>query len=267
MKNQADVEKKIGGGDLVIGVIIFIILILIQFMVINKGSERVSEVTARFTLDAMPGKQMAIDADLNTGAITDAEAKKRREKIQEEASFFGSMDGAVKYVKGDAVAGLLITTINIVGGIIMGMTRQGMDITSALNKYAILTIGDGLVSQIPSLLISLSTGILVTKGSKDADFGTTLVSQLFGVPKGLYLVGAMLAILGFVTELCPCAKLPYNFRKIQRRFCQNQKILISIEGIQSPEFPRSSLRLCTFNGTVKQFRCHQRLHGFRLCQI
>jgi flagellar biosynthesis protein FlhA len=190
----------VGGGDLVIGVIIFIILILIQFMVINKGSERVSEVTARFTLDAMPGKQMAIDADLNTGA-TDAEAKKRREKIQEEASFFGSMDGAVKYVKGDAVAGLLITTINIVGGIIMGMTRQGMDITSALNKYAILTIGDGLVSQIPSLLISLSTGILVTKGSKDADFGTTLVSQLFGVPKGLYLVGAMLAILGFVTEL------------------------------------------------------------------
>lgn len=181
----------VGGGDLVIGVIIFIILILIQFMVINKGSERVSEVTARFTLDAMPGKQMAIDADLNTGAITDAEAKKRREKIQEEASFFGSMDGAVKYVKGDAVAGLLITTINIVGGIIMGMTRQGMDITSALNKYTILTIGDGLVSQIPSLLISLSTGILVTKGSKDADFGTTLVSQLFGVPKGLYLVGAI----------------------------------------------------------------------------
>ena len=191
----------VGGGDLVIGVIIFIILILIQFMVINKGSERVSEVTARFTLDAMPGKQMAIDADLNTGAITDAEAKRRREKIQEEANFFGSMDGAVKYVKGDAVAGLLITTINIVGGIIMGMTRQGMDITAALNKYAILTIGDGLVSQIPSLLISLSTGILVTKGSKDADFGTTLVSQLFGVPKALYLVGAMLAVLGFVTQL------------------------------------------------------------------
>ena len=191
----------VGGGDLVIGVIIFIILILIQFMVINKGSERVSEVTARFTLDAMPGKQMAIDADLNTGAITDAEAKRRREKIQEEASFFGSMDGAVKYVKGDAVAGLLITTINIVGGIVMGVTRQGMDITAALNKYAILTIGDGLVSQIPSLLISLSTGILVTKGSKDADFGTTLVSQLFGVPKALYLVGAMLAILGFVTQL------------------------------------------------------------------
>ncbi len=197
----ATLGQVFGGGDLVIGVIIFLILILIQFMVINKGSERVSEVTARFTLDAMPGKQMAIDADLNTGAITDAEAKRRREKIQEEASFFGSMDGAVKYVKGDAVAGLIITVINVVGGIIMGMTRFDLEIGAALNKYAILTIGDGLVSQIPSLLISLSTGILVTKGSKDADFGSTLVKQLFGLPKALYLVGAMLSILGFVTTL------------------------------------------------------------------
>ncbi len=193
--------EYVGGGDLVIGIIVFIILILIQFMVINKGSERVSEVTARFTLDAMPGKQMAIDADLNTGSITDAEAKRRREKIQEEANFFGSMDGAVKYVKGDAVAGLIITVINIVGGIVMGVTRQGLDITAAVNKYTILTIGDGLVSQIPSLLISLATGILVTKGSKDADFGTALIGQLFGIPKVLYLVGAMLSILGFVTEL------------------------------------------------------------------
>ena len=191
----------VGGGDLIIGTIVFIILILIQFMVINKGSERVSEVTARFTLDAMPGKQMAIDADLNTGAITDAEAKRRREKIQEEASFFGSMDGAVKYVKGDAVAGLIITVVNVVGGILMGVTRFDMEIADALNKYVILTIGDGLVSQIPSLLISLSTGILVTKGSKDADFGTTLVSQLFSIPKVLYLVGAMLSVLGFVTDL------------------------------------------------------------------
>ena len=193
--------EYVGGGDLIIGIIVFMIMILIQFLVINKGSERVSEVTARFTLDAMPGKQMAIDADLNTGAITDAEAKRRREKIQEEANFFGSMDGAVKYVKGDAVAGLIITVINIVGGIAMGVTRQGLDISAALDKYAILTIGDGLVSQIPSLLISLSTGILVTKGSKEADFGSTLVKQLFSIPKVLYLVGAVLAILGFLTEL------------------------------------------------------------------
>lgn len=191
----------VGGGDLIVGAIVFIILLLVQFMVINKGSERVAEVTARFTLDAMPGKQMAIDADLNTGAITDAEAKRRRDKIQEEANFFGSMDGAVKYVKGDATAGLIITAVNIVGGLAMGMLRQNLDFNTAINKYAILTIGDGLVSQIPSLLISLSTGILVTKGSKDADFGTVLVGQLFGVPKALYLVGAILAGLGIVTPL------------------------------------------------------------------
>ena len=191
----------VGGGDLVIGIIVFIILIIVQFMVINKGSERVAEVTARFTLDAMPGKQMAIDADLNTGAITDEEAKRRREKIQEESSFFGSMDGAVKYVKGDAMAGLLISAVNIFGGIAMGVLRQGMDISAALDKYTILTIGDGLVSQIPSLLISLSTGILVTKGSKDADFGTVLVSQLFGVPKVLYFVGSTIAALGILTPL------------------------------------------------------------------
>ena len=191
----------VGGGDLIIGTIVFIIIILIQFMVINKGSERVAEVTARFTLDAMPGKQMAIDADLNTGAITDEEAKRRRDKIQEESSFFGSMDGAVKYVKGDAVAGLIITAVNVIGGILMGVLRQNMEMGDALDKYVVLTIGDGLVSQIPSLLISLSTGILVTKGSKEADFGTTLVKQLFGIPKVLYIVGATLVLLGFVTPL------------------------------------------------------------------
>jgi len=191
----------VGGNDLIMGAIVFIILIIIQFMVINKGSERVAEVTARFTLDAMPGKQMAIDADLNTGAITDKQAKERRDKIQQEASFFGSMDGAVKYVKGDATAGLIITAVNIVGGILMGMFRQGLDFNTALNTYAVLTIGDGLVSQIPSLLISLSTGILVTKGSKDADFGAALISQLFGVPRTMYMVGAVLIGLGIVTPL------------------------------------------------------------------
>lgn len=191
----------VGGGDLIIGAIVFVILILIQFIVINKGSERVAEVSARFTLDAMPGKQMAIDADLNTGAITEEEARKRRNKIQEEASFFGSMDGATKYVKGDAVSGLIITLINVLGGTIMGVTRQGLSATEALQQYGILTIGDGLCSQIPSLLISLATGILVTKASKDADFGTVLVRQLFGIPKVLYLVGAALIFLGVVTPL------------------------------------------------------------------
>ncbi len=191
----------VGGGDLIIGAIIFIILLIIQFMVINKGSERVSEVTARFTLDAMPGKQMAIDADLNTGAIDDQEAKERREKIQKESAFYGSMDGAVKYVKGDAVAGLLITGVNLIGGIALAVLRRGMSISDALSSFAILTIGDGLVSQIPSLMISLSTGILVTKGSSDKELGETIIKQLFGLPKVLFIVGGMMTILGLFTDL------------------------------------------------------------------
>lgn len=191
----------VGGGDMVIGTIVFIILVIIQFVVINKGSERVAEVTARFTLDAMPGKQMAIDADLNTGAITEKEARERRNKIQEEASFFGSMDGATKYVKGDAAAGLIITFVNLIGGTIMGVTRGGMEFADAIQHYGLLTIGDGLCSQIPSLLISLSTGILVTKASKEADFSNILVSQLFGIPKVLYLVGASMIFLGIATPL------------------------------------------------------------------
>ena len=161
----------VGGGNLIIGVIIFVIIIIIQFIVINKGTERVSEVTARFTLDAMAGKQMAIDSDLNTGAITDKEAALRRKKLQQENSFFGSMDGATKFVKGDATAGLIITGINIIGGIAMGMLYGGMTINEALSKYTILTIGDGLSSQIPSLLISLATGILVTKASIEGELG------------------------------------------------------------------------------------------------
>ncbi len=191
----------VGGGDMIVGAIVFIILIIVQFMVINKGSERVSEVSARFTLDAMPGKQMAIDADLNTGAITDVEAQARRQKIQDEASFFGAMDGATKYVKGDATAGLLITMINIIGGVLMGVTRQGLDAMTALQQYGLLTIGDGLVSQIPSLLTSLSTGIIVTKVSKEADIGDVLVKQLFSVPKVLYMVGGAMAFLGIFTGL------------------------------------------------------------------
>lgn len=193
----------VGGNDMVIGTIIFVILLIVQFVVINKGSERVSEVTARFTLDAMPGKQMAIDADLNTGAITDEEAKKRREKIQMESSFFGAMDGATKYVKGDATAGLIITFVNLIGGTVMGMTRQGLNFQDALMQYGILTIGDGLSSQIPSLAISMATGILVTKASKEADFGQVLISQLFGIPKVLIMVGAVISFLGIFTPLNP----------------------------------------------------------------
>lgn len=191
----------VGGGNLVVGAIVFFVLVIMQLLVINKGSERVSEVTARFTLDAMPGKQMAIDADLNTGAITDEEAKERREKIQQESAFFGSMDGATKYVKGDATAGLVITVLNFVGGIAIGVLMNGMDINAAVQRYSILTIGDGLVSQIPSLMISLSTGILVTKGSKEADVGNILRRQLFSTPKVLNIVGIALIGLGLFTPL------------------------------------------------------------------
>jgi flagellar biosynthesis protein FlhA len=200
LKN-GDAGKVVGGGNLVIGIIIFIILIIVQFIVINKGSERVAEVTARFTLDAMAGKQMAIDSDLNTGAITDKEAAERRKKLQQENSFFGSMDGATKYVKGDATAGLIITGINLVGGIVMGMIYGGLSINDALSKYTILTIGDGLCSQIPSLLISLATGILVTKASSDGELGDEIVGQLFSMDRVLIMVGAALSVLGIFTPL------------------------------------------------------------------
>lgn len=214
----------VGGGSLVVGVIVFIILILIQFMVINKGSERVAEVSARFTLDAMPGKQMAIDADLNTGAITDEQAREKRQKIQDEASFFGAMDGATKYVKGDAIAGLIITLVNFVGGLATGVIFGGLEMNAALDKYTILTIGDGLVSQIPSLLISLSTGILVTKVSKEADISDIVFEQLFSIPKVLYIVGGSMAFLGIVTPLNTLIFLMYSAAFIATGYMIQTKI-------------------------------------------
>ena len=214
----------VGSGNLVVGVIVFAILVLVQFMVINKGSERVAEVSARFTLDAMPGKQMAIDADLNTGAITDEQAKEKRQKIQDEASFFGAMDGATKYVKGDAIAGLIITFVNFIGGLITGMIFSGLDMNTALQKYTILTIGDGLVSQIPSLLISLSTGILVTKVSKEADISDIVFEQLFSIPKVLYIVGASMVFLGIATPLDTIIFLAYGAAFIATGYVMQQKI-------------------------------------------
>ncbi|MCI9370697.1 MAG: flagellar biosynthesis protein FlhA [Lachnospiraceae bacterium] len=192
----------VGQADPVVGVVIFIIILIVQFMVINKGSERVAEVTARFTLDAMPGKQMAIDADLNTGAISDEQAKERRDKIQAESAFFGSMDGAVKYVKGDATAGLIITFVNIIGGVLSGVLRGGLDLVDALNQYVVITIGDGLVSSIPSVLISLATGILVTKAAKeDQDMAGMVFGQLFENARVLTIVGGVLIFLGVMTPL------------------------------------------------------------------
>jgi len=170
--------KFVGGNDLIVGFIVYIIIMLAQFIVITKGAERVAEVSARFTLDAMPGKQMAIDADLNSGLITEDQAKERRKRIQREADFYGSMDGASKFVKNDAIFGIITTAVNIIGGIVMGMVRHGDTLEQALSKYTILTIGDGLVSQIPALLISVATGIIVTRAASDDDLGSDLIKQL-----------------------------------------------------------------------------------------
>ncbi len=234
----------VGGNNIIVGAIVFIVLILIQFMVINKGSERIAEVTARFTLDAMPGKQMAIDADLNTGAITDKEARERREKIQEESSFFGAMDGATKYVKGDATAGLIITVINLVGGTVMGIMNQDLEIMDALMQFGILTIGDGLVSQIPSLLISLATGILVTKGNKTAEFTDGILKQLFGIPRVLLMVGVVLIFLGIATPLqwwLFCA-LGVIFVIASRKMEQNLSVASIEEEAQTPESEAEEIR-------------------------
>ncbi len=198
----------VAGGDIVIGCIMFIIITIVNMQVITKGSERVAEVTARFTLDAMPGKQMAIDADLNTGFIDEAEAKKRRKKIQDEAAFFGSMDGAAKFVKNDAMVGILITFVNVIGGMIIGVAMGGLEFSDALQKYTIVTIGDGLVSAIPSLLISTATGILVTKTSTEQEMSTTLTKQLLSSPLVLIIVGITITVLGIFTPMGVVVTLP-----------------------------------------------------------
>lgn len=198
----------VSGGNLVIGTIIFLIITIVNFKVITKGSERVAEVTARFTLDAMPGKQMAIDADLNTGFIDEEQAKNRRKKIQDEAAFFGSMDGASKFVKNDAVVGIMITGVNIVAGIIIGVVSKNLEFGVALERYTILTIGDGLVSSIPALLISTATGILVTKTNADDSMSDVILKQLAYSPMVLYVVGTTLIILGIFTPMGPIITFP-----------------------------------------------------------
>jgi len=185
-------------GNAVVGFVVFLILIVIQFVVITRGAERVSEVAARFTLDAMPGKQMAIDADLNAGLITDVEARTRRRTIESEADFYGAMDGASKFVKGDAIAGMIINVINLLGGIAVGVLMLGLDATTALQRFALLTVGDGLVSQIPALLISTATGIVVTRAATDGNLGQDLAAQLVRQPRVLYLTGATIGALGLV---------------------------------------------------------------------
>jgi flagellar biosynthesis protein FlhA len=189
------------GGSYIIGFIVFLIITVIQFVVITNGAGRVSEVAARFTLDAMPGKQMAIDGDFNAGLITETEARDRRRRLQREADFFGSMDGATKFIRGDAIAGLVITAINIIGGLVIGLLVMRMDIYEALHTYTILTIGDGLATQIPAVLVSTATGILGTRASAESSFGRELSRQFSSYPRVLFVVAAVFAVLGCVPAM------------------------------------------------------------------
>lgn len=203
--NAGDIINAFGefvvGGDYVIGFVIFIIIVIVQFLVITNGAGRISEVSARFTLDAMPGKQMAVDADLNAGIITEQEAKIRRKKLQQEADFYGTMDGASKFVKGDAIAGVLIVVINLLGGTVIGMLYHNMPAIDALKNYALLTVGNGLVNQLPALLISTASAIIVTRSSNETSLGEQLIGQLTSYPKILAISSGILFILGIIPSM------------------------------------------------------------------
>ncbi|MDQ0214285.1 flagellar biosynthesis protein FlhA [Oikeobacillus pervagus] len=196
------------GGNVVVGLVVFLILVIIQFVVITKGSERVSEVAARFTLDAMPGKQMSIDADLNAGMISEQEARERREKVSRESDFYGAMDGATKFVKGDAIAGIIIVLINLIFGMIIGVAQQDLGFAEAATRYSLLTVGDGIVSQIPALLISTATGIVVTRAASNGNLGEDIMSQLLAYPMMLYVAGGTIFLLGLTTPINDILTIP-----------------------------------------------------------
>lgn len=235
------------GGNVVVGMVVFLILIIIQFIVITKGSERVSEVAARFTLDAMPGKQMSIDADLNAGMISEQQARERREKVSREADFYGAMDGASKFVKGDAIAGIIIVLINLIFGIVIGMTQQGLAIGEAAQRYSLLTVGDGIVSQIPALLISTATGIVVTRAASDGNLGFDITSQLTAYPKMLYVAGGTIFLLGLFTPITDLLTIPlaalmaaggYAFSRVpepDKQLLEEMEEDIQMDEMKSPE--------------------------------
>lgn len=236
------------GGSPVIGFVIFIILVIINFVVITKGSERVAEVAARFTLDAMPGKQMSIDADMNAGMITEHEARDRRKKIEREADFYGAMDGASKFVKGDAIAGIIILLINVLGGFIIGMAIHGMGFAEAATTFTLLSVGDGLVSSIPALVISTATGIMVTRAGSDGNLGDDLSKQLLAYPKLLFVVAGTIALLGIFTPIGPYSTIPvagiliFGGIRLQRHMDQREELAAQapeedaeIEQVKSPE--------------------------------
>src|SRR6201986_1779528 len=218
------------GGNFAVGIVVFIILMVINFMVITKGAGRIAEVSARFTLDAMPGKQMAIDADLNAGLINEEQARKRRAEVSQEAEFYGSMDGASKFVRGDAIAGLLIMVINIVGGLIVGMVQHGMDFASAGKNYTLLTIGDGLVAQIPSLIISTAAGVIVSRVATEEDIGTQLTGQLFTNPRVLMITGVIIGVMGLIPGMPHFAfmllggGLIYAARSMNKRVAEKKRL-------------------------------------------
>lgn len=189
------------GGNYWVGFVIFLILIIVQFVVITSGAQRVAEVAARFTLDAMPGKQMAIDADLNSGLITDDQARKRRKEVEREADFYGAMDGASKFVRGDAIAAIIIVVVNILGGFAVGFFKYGMPMDEVLQRYTLLTIGDGLATQIPALLLSFATGVVVTRAASESNLGTDLIKQIVSVPRALWLTAAVMFLAGLVPGL------------------------------------------------------------------
>jgi flagellar biosynthesis protein FlhA len=210
------------GGNMLVGLVVFAILVIINFIVITKGAERVSEVAARFTLDAMPGKQMSIDADLNAGMISEKEARERREKVSGEADFYGAMDGATKFVKGDAIAGIIIVLINLVFGIIIGVVQFGLPFGEAAVLFSTMTVGDGLVSQIPALLISTATGIVVTRAASKGNLGEDITSQLFNQPKLLYVAAATIALLGVVTPIGIILTFPISIALIAGAYMLNR---------------------------------------------
>ncbi|RAK23386.1 flagellar biosynthesis protein FlhA [Anoxybacillus vitaminiphilus] len=234
------------GGDVVVGFVIFLILIIIQFVVITKGAERVSEVAARFTLDAMPGKQMSIDADLNAGMISEQQARERREKVAQEADFYGAMDGASKFVKGDAIAGIIIVIINMLFGMVIGVAEQGLSVAEAAKRYTLLTVGDGIVSQIPALLISTATGIVVTRAVSNENLGADITRQLFSYPKMLYVTAGTIFLLGLLTPINDILTIPvaallawggYNLTKPPKEEVSSveQEEEVEIDQMKSPE--------------------------------
>jgi flagellar biosynthesis protein FlhA len=244
------------GGSIIIGAVIFLILVVIQFVVVTKGAERVAEVGARFTLDAMPGKQMAIDADLNAGLITDTQARERRAEVSAEADFYGAMDGASKFVKGDAIAGIIIIIINIVGGIAIGMLQGGLSIGDAVAKYTLLTIGDGLVTQIPALLMAVSTGMIVTRSNAESDIGSTASAQLTQSRNALMIAGCAAILMALIPgmPIIPFVVIGASLLLLAQRIKAREATKLTLESAASSQ--ADSSQVVTTESLIEQMRVH-----------